>query len=44
MARSVHPDGSTLVRDIGRLEERLKKDAANCRVTAITRALGAVSK
>ncbi len=45
MARYVHRDGSTLVRDIGRLEQKLKKDAARRRgVTAIARALGATSK
>ena len=45
MARYVHRDGSTLARDIGRLEQRLSKDAAKRRrVTAIARALGAVSK
>jgi putative transposase len=45
MARYVHRDGSTLVRDIGRLEQRLSKDAANRRrVTAIARALAARSK
>ncbi len=45
MARYVHRDGSTLARDIGRMEQRLKKDAAKRRrATAIARALGAVSK
>lgn len=45
MARYVHGDGSTLVRDIGRLEQRLTQDAAKRgRATAIARALGAVSE
>jgi hypothetical protein len=45
MARYVHRDGSTLVRDIGRLEQRLTEDTARRRcVTAIARALGATSK
>ncbi len=45
MARYVHRDGSTLARDIGRLEQRLSKDAAKRRrVTAIAHSLGTVSK
>jgi chromosomal replication initiation ATPase DnaA len=45
MARYVHRDGSTLVRDIGRLKQRLSKDATNRRrVTTIARALAARSK
>lgn len=45
MARYVRRDGSTLVRDIGRREQRLTTDAAKRRrITAIARALGAVSK
>ena len=45
MARYVRRDGSTLVRDIGHLEQRLKKDATKRRrVTAIANKLGAVSQ
>jgi putative transposase len=45
MARYVRRDGSTLVRDIGRLEQLLTKDAAKRRrITAIARALGAIAK
>ena len=40
MARYVHRDGSTLVRDVGRLEVRLKADAvARQRVAAISKSL-----
>lgn len=42
MARRVHRDGSTLVRNIGNLEERLRKDSRlQAKITAISRALGA---
>jgi chromosomal replication initiation ATPase DnaA len=45
MARYVHRDGSTLVRDIGRLEQRLTNDVAKRRrVTVIARGLGATLK
>ena len=45
MARYFHRDGSTLARDIGRLEQRLAKDKAKRRrVTAIARTLEAISK
>jgi hypothetical protein len=42
MARQVHRDGSTLVRDIGNLEERLREDPPlQAKIAAISRALGA---
>lgn len=45
MARRVHRDGSTLVRDVGRLEERLRDDSRLLRrIGAISRALGATRK
>ena len=45
MARYVHRDGSTLVRDIGRLEQELARDAVKRRrITAIPRALTAAKK
>ena len=42
MARQVHRDGSTLVRDVGHLEQRLRKDSRlQQRIKALSRALGA---